>query len=483
MGQEELINWLDQWTNRLGADRVRRVAIAGDGLSSAETNVSLFRPRYVPATLRPVNVEQVREIVRSASEMTSVVPLYPLSKGRNWGIGSREPVEDGSVVLDLSDLNRVRFLDPAVGVAVVEPGVTQRQLAGYLAGTGHMLNVTSSSPDTSVVGNGLERGVGLRRQRCEDITGLEVVLADGTVLQLGSWPDGKGRIVPYRNELGPALMPLFMQSNFGVVTAAVVRLVPRPEALQVVRFAFNVENLTRAVDELHSYCAQRLVNGVLKVYIETAIDPCVAYCCVDGDRDLVDDVTSVLMLRATAKGVFDDIRLLETDRPESDLRGDRIRRCLWGDPNSNEDMIRREFGVGAAEVDTGSSDGFLFFFPLIPFQGAAVAEAYELLREVGAETGTRWSATVNAISCDVIDLVISSQFPRTLDVKERAHQALDMLYERFPEAGMRPYRLDIEHMHKTAGLAGSAARQTLVRQMKNLLDPKAILAPGRYCIS
>lgn len=447
--------WLRDWVRGLGP---------GGTHEARRADVGMFPSRQVLGVLRPSSVAQVRQIVASA---VPGVALYPVSTGYNWGLGSRQPVTDRAVLLDLGRLDTIRLLDTTIGVAVVEPGVTQGMLAGRLAGTSFMANVTASSPHTSVVGNAVERGVGLRRQRWEDVAGLEVVLADGTLLRLGSWPDERGRVTPYRHELGPGLMPLFAQSNFGVVTAAVIRLLPRPRAARLLRLTFDASRLPAAVDELRGYLGQRLVSGVLKIYQPVESEECWAYCCVDGDPELARFASALLMRHARRSGLFDDVG---EDVPDDEL-ATQLHHCLTGDPSLNEALLETWFGAGAAGVDGNPDTGFLFFLPLLPFDGAAVARARTLVREIAAETGTTWSPTVNAISSDVIDLVVSCRFPKASAAA--AHRALDLLHERFAAAGWRPYRLDIEHMD-----AGGPPE--LLRRLKEVFDPLSVLAPGRY---
>ncbi|MEQ4725074.1 FAD-binding oxidoreductase [Nonomuraea sp. B19D2] len=452
----EAERWLRQWERRLGPDGTVESAVAA--------NVGMFRPRRVLGTLRPGDVEQVKRIVGSA---VAGVTLYPLSTGHNWGLGSREPVHDDAVLLDLRRLDRIRLMDLNVGAAVVEPGVTQGRLAELLAGGPYMLNVTASSAHTSIVGNALERGVGLRRQRCEDVAGLEVVLADGRLVRLGSWPDEEGRVVPYRHEVGPALMPLFVQSNLGVVTAAVIRLLPRPRAVHLVRLTFGATRLAAAVDELRDCRGQRLIGGVLKIYQPPDTEECVAYSCVDGDPELAELACGLLIRRAERSGLFDDVRAHQG----SEQLPDQLRRCLGGDPGGNEAVLRDWFGAASSGVDANSGTGYLFFLPLLPFQGEAVAQARALVREVAADTGTRWQATVNAITGDVIDLAVSCLFPKA--VAAPAHQALDLLHRRFAEHGWRPYRLDVDHM-------SAGGPPDVLRRLKDVFDPRGVLARGRY---
>src|SRR5688500_17335414 len=59
-------------------------------------------PRPV-AVLRPRAAEQVAPVVQVAADHR--VPLYPISRGRNWGFGDACPPTEGQVILDLSALD------------------------------------------------------------------------------------------------------------------------------------------------------------------------------------------------------------------------------------------------------------------------------------------------------------------------------------------------------------------------------------------
>src|SRR6187549_665968 len=87
--------------------------------------------RDIPFVLRPRTEAEVGRIVAFANQYQA--PLYPISTGKNWGLGSKLPVLDGSVVLDLSLLNEIAHVSETGLYALIGPGVTQGQLAAYLA--------------------------------------------------------------------------------------------------------------------------------------------------------------------------------------------------------------------------------------------------------------------------------------------------------------------------------------------------------------
>ncbi|MDP9642260.1 4-cresol dehydrogenase (hydroxylating) [Actinopolyspora lacussalsi] len=399
-------------------------------------------------------------------------------------MGSREPVADGTVLLDVGELDTLRALSTEGGWAIVEPGVTQGELAARLRGTDRMLNVTASSAHTSVLGNALDRGVGLRRQRVADLVGLEIVLPDGELVRIGWWPDladgTSSAIYPYG--LGPSLVQLFAQSDLGVATAGVVRLMPRPERMNTERFEFDRQDLLAAVDELRRWVRQGLVNGVVKIYDATANQlygaasaGYRAHVCIDGLDTAVERVSEVVAAEAARSSVL--TRLPEPDG--DDVVSTMVDNAYAGDPDTNDWLLEATFRRSASEVDEGEL-GWLFFLPLVPFTGEDVAHAYELLECVHRETGVRPGATVNALDGDVVDFVVSMKYPRRTAEAEDAHRALDRLYELFGTAGYRPYRLDVDHAGWNDGAPHTENARCLSRRIKDLIDPNFVLAPGRY---
>lgn len=254
------------WRGLLGDERVLSNPEQLRGYS-ASTLAAAPQPA---AALRVGSKEEVVDVVRVANECR--VPLYPISRGLNWGYGDACPVGPGQVVLDLSGMDRIVEVDPELAYAVVEPGVTQRQLHEHLERLGHPLwfPCTASSPESSIVGNLLERGIGSTpySDHAAHACDMEVVLADGTVIEtgLGRYANARGRYT-FRWGVGPHLDGLFAQSNLGVVVRVGIWLMPASE--EVVAFTLTVsegEGIAAAIDRLR----QLRFNGTLQapIFIE-----------------------------------------------------------------------------------------------------------------------------------------------------------------------------------------------------------------------
>jgi 4-cresol dehydrogenase (hydroxylating) len=471
----------------VGKDHISRLDLDTAERDVSRRNVSLFRSRDIRATIRPSTVDDVQEIVRAFNRNKTDVGLHAISTGRNWGLGSAEPASDGVVTIDLGRMKTTRRLDCASGWAVIEPGVTQIELAESLAGTERMINVTASSGYTSIVGNALERGVGLRHQRTEDLVGLEVVLPDGELVRVGWWPDDAKRTAINSYGHGPSLLHLFTQSNLGIVTAAVIKLLPRPEKQCVLRLTFARETLRDAINTLRRWVAQDLVSGVLKVYDAISTTSYggspgehLVLLCISGSTRRVDAISRVVLEEAEESELFTNVSLSEGVAADAnDFVLQVVEHAYAGCPARNEHMLRSATGADADHVDSVGG-GWIFFLAFVPFDSSSVARAFELIDQIHRETGVHAGTTINALSSDVIDLVVSLKFPPTPEATRRAHGALDLIYELFTAAGFYPYRLDIDHSHWRQKLSADPRTLHLSRRIKQLIDPNSIIAPGRY---
>src|SRR5438309_2214439 len=109
---------IDAFRRILGASQVldRREAMLRYG------RCTTGRPRRIAGALLARRREEIVGIVRAARRLGA--PLYPISTGHNWGLGSASPVVDGCIVVDLSALDRIVDFEPVLGLVTVEPGVT-----------------------------------------------------------------------------------------------------------------------------------------------------------------------------------------------------------------------------------------------------------------------------------------------------------------------------------------------------------------------
>lgn len=222
-----------------------RAAIGADWVFSSEEDLGTYRDFYSPfwgeseerlasAAVAPSSVEEVQKIVRIANE--AGVPVYPVSTGRNLGYGGSAPNMSGSVVVDLKRMNRILEVNEKRHFVLVEPGVSYFDLYRHLRDTSSKLWMDCPDPAWgSLVGNSLDRGVGYTYAHLRDHfgahCGMEVVLPNGEVMRTGMGArDGTKTWQDFRWGFGPYVDGLFSQGNYGIVTKMGFWLTPEPEA-------------------------------------------------------------------------------------------------------------------------------------------------------------------------------------------------------------------------------------------------------------
>jgi glycolate oxidase len=224
----------------------------------------LLQYRAVPrVAVLPDTAEQVRRVVAACHR--DGVPW--VARGAGSGLsGGALPVEEG-VLLVLTRLRRIVEVDLANQRVVVEPGVTNLAVSHAVAPTHFFPPDPSSQIVCSIGGNVAENSGGAHCFKygftTNYVTGLEVVLPDGEVVELG----GKAVDVP-----GYDLVGAFVGSEgtLGVATRIVLRVVPRPEAVRtLVAFFPHTTEAGRAVSDV---VGAGLVPGALEMMDSLSIE-------------------------------------------------------------------------------------------------------------------------------------------------------------------------------------------------------------------
>ena len=169
-------------------------------------------------------------------------------------------------------MNRVIEINPELAYAVVEPGVRWFDLHAALQEAGHD-DLLVTIPDLgwgSVVGNSLDNGITYMPYGQDFMApcGMEVVLADGELVRtgMGAMPDNKTWHL-YKRGLGPVLDPLFIQSNYGIVTRMGYWLMRRPEAFAPLFLTVpRDDQLAQAIDILRELRLDGTIRGVPSMY-------------------------------------------------------------------------------------------------------------------------------------------------------------------------------------------------------------------------
>jgi FAD/FMN-containing dehydrogenase len=187
-------------------------------------------PGRTSLVLRPGSVDEVSRILRLASKTrTPVVP-----QGGNTGlVGGQMPDRSGrEIVLSLSRLDKVREVDTRSNTITAEAGVILEKLHAAADAAGRLFPLTLASQGSCQIGGNLSSNAGgtgvlaygNARELC---LGVEVVLPTGEVL------DDLRKLK--KDNTGYDLKNLFVgaEGTLGVITAAVLKLFPRPKGREV----------------------------------------------------------------------------------------------------------------------------------------------------------------------------------------------------------------------------------------------------------
>ncbi|MBF0332995.1 MAG: FAD-binding oxidoreductase [Alphaproteobacteria bacterium] len=193
-----------------------------------EEQRGLFHGRAALVALPASTAETAAVVALCAEHGVAIVP-----QGGNTGlVGGGVPFEHGGeIVLSMGRMNRVRAIDPANFTITVEAGCVLANVQAAAEEAGCLFPLSLAAEGSCQIGGNLSTNAGgvavLRWGNARDLVlGLEVVLADGRV-----WNGLKGL---RKDNTGYDLKHLFVgaEGTLGVITAAVLKLFPRPRDIE-----------------------------------------------------------------------------------------------------------------------------------------------------------------------------------------------------------------------------------------------------------
>jgi len=520
-----------------GAIRAWREALKPDQVDDAPETIARYSQttqswNTQPAcVLYPRSTEDVQAIVRVANDYRA--PIYPISRGRNWGYGERCAPASGMAICDLSRMDRIHEIHEEMAYCVVEPGVTQGQLHDRLDGAMLWMDSTGAGPEASVMGNTMERGFGHTRygDHVRTVCGFEVVLANGEILRTGYGHFGNAvaeRTYPYG--LGPDLHGLFFQSNFGIVTKMGLWLMPAPEDFT---FFYSVveedHGLEGMVDALRPLRMQGFLNTTLHIGNDIRLFSGRAgypWDAAGGQTPLPRDLRmkmrkdlgsgawslggSLAGPRVMVRGMkrelrrsfahvgkmrfLDDGKLALLERALPFLPGN-LRRTA----QAQLDVLKPNYGLlkGRPTRETlkgahwrnrptdrtappeETSCGLMWIAPVLPLRGRDAMTVATMAEEILSRYGFEPLMTFTLINERSMVCIVQVSYDRG---SEEEGQRATACYQEFnaalAEKGYYPYRAaaaGVTRYHDP----NDPYWQTLAA-MKRTLDPNNILAPGRY---
>ena len=197
------------------------------------------------AVALPTATEQVAAIVRLARQ----AGLPVVARGAGTGLSGGAVPQNGGIIIALTRMNRVLEIDTVDRTALVEPGVINLELSEETLQHGFFFAPDPSSQKACTIGGNVAENSG--GPHClkygvttNHILGLEVVLPDGQIIWTGGRAAGASGY-----DLTGAIVG--SEGMLGIVTKALVRLTPTPEATLVLLAAFaDIESASQATSNV-----------------------------------------------------------------------------------------------------------------------------------------------------------------------------------------------------------------------------------------
>lgn len=428
-------------------------------VAAFSSDASRARALGLPAAVVvPRSAAEVAVALRWADEHRVPVSV----RGAGTGLAGGAVGYPDGLVISLAALDAITGIDPDNRLIEVQAGVVTADIDAAAARHGLMYAPDpASSRESTIGGNIATNAGGLRCVKygvtAEAVAGLEVVLANGEVLHTGA----RTR----KNAVGYNLTGLFVGSEgtLGVVTAATLRLVPRP-AGTAVSFRASFSSLEAAGAGVAAVMSSRVVPEVL---------------------ELMDRLSVLAVERFAATGI-------DTEGVAAVLIGQLIGPDALAEAELVGTALR---GAGAVSVEHREQDQLLEARrrtgPALSAQGLRVscdvgvpvsrlAEIFAAIERIGAEERVQIPTFAHAGDGNLHPSVIIGDDP-----SEQARADAERILDRIVEAA-----LDLGGTASGEHGVGSLKLGALTRQLeptaravqlqiKRALDPHGILTPGR----
>ena len=217
-----------------------------------------FAAHKPDVVVRPRSTKSVSAVLHFANHHH--IPLTPRGAGYGY-VGGCVPVQ-GGIVLSFERMNRIKEINGADFIAVVQAGVITKNLQDAVEKKGLYYPPDPASRAESFIGGNIATNAG--GPRClkygvtrDYVLGLEAVLANGDVIQVG------GRT--HKNKTGFDFTRLFVGSEglLAVVTEATLKLLPLPPFRACLAVGFG--SMRQAIRALHAILAAGFLPCALEV--------------------------------------------------------------------------------------------------------------------------------------------------------------------------------------------------------------------------
>jgi len=438
----------------LGAERTS--AKQAD-LNLHERDQSFHHPHPPELILWPETAEEVRQIVRYANEHR--IPITP------WGVGTslegNSIAVQGGIMIDFLRMNRILNIRAEDFQVDVQPGVTRVELNQALARYG-LFFTPEPGANATIGGMIANNASGIKTIKYgatkDNVMRMEVVLANGDSMHVGT----RAR----KDSSGYDLLHLFIGSEgtLGIITEATLKLEPIPAAFSAVLASFEgIEPAMRSVVEI-------VGAGLDPLALEFIDKETIRALNADKGMNFVEAPSLIIEFAGEGDGeelqmALDICRDNQATHFEA-ARGTEARNKLWEvRHHTYESLLRQHKNMAQKIMDVAVP---LSHYPELVAFATEVLEEYKL---IGYKFGHAGDGNLH------INIVHDPNVPEQLEVVEHANslivrRAIELEGTATGEHGVGiGKRKFMDQQHGPA--------LTVMRQIKDLLDPRGILNPGK----
>jgi len=439
-------------------------------VSTAEEVLTTHATDRWHASARPdavVFAESTDDIVRTLTfAHERKIPVTTRGAGVGY-VGGCVP-QEGGLALSVARMNRILELNPHDGVAVVEPGVLTGDLQEAAHAIGWYYPPDPASLKECSLGGNIATNAGGPRCLKYGVTrpyvlGLEVVLADGTLLPCGSRC--------HKNKTGFDLVGLFVGSEgmLGVVSKATLRLIPHPECRAMLtatfaRFPEAAHAVQRILNSGHLPSALEITDGFT---LRAARDYLGPSALPDGDAHLIVELdgrqAAVESERVEIAELLEGLGALAVEHHHDDAACEAI----W--------QLRRDFSYSLRHT------GLTKLNEDIVVPRSKLVDLVEFARSLQDSTGIAIACFGHAGDGNIHTNLMVENYADP-DIRANADKALDQLFSwilRNEGVITGEHGVGLAKKRWFDEAVGQASVRTHAA-MKAALDPEGILNPGKF---
>jgi len=419
--------------------------------------------KFLPdAVLFPKNADEISLSLKLANK--EGFPVVPRGAGSGFSGGSL-PVE-GGVVVSLERMNKILKIDADNLIAIVEPGVVTGELQWAVEDLGLFYPPDPSSLKFCTIGGNVAECAGGPRAVKYGVTkdyvlGLEVVLPTGDIINTGAQT--------LKDVVGYDLTKLMVGSEgtLGIVTKIILKLLPLPEAAKTMLAVFS--DMRDAATTVSNIISSRIIPSTLEFMDKNSIS------CVDdySSMGLPADVEALLLIEVDGDRDLTEKQAAAIQKICLDNRAREVRiardkkevKKLW--------LIRRAISPALAKLKPNKiNEDIVVPRNKIPDAIIGIREIAKKYNLTNANFGHAGDGNIH------VNIMIDKS---DKDEFEKAEKAVKEIFELVLDFGgtiSGEHGIGISKM-PYIGMELSQPAIEVMKKIKQVLDPKGILNPGK----